>query len=249
MATGQPQSIGEALFKQVTGLFEDSAPVSAFLLMKLKNDADKLQKVDAVEASVVKSAIAAYEWQYEEANYWVRNSVALRKSAVNYQNAAVTMRALNDFKNAHKYSLLAAECAPNDPELVIYCVTSMLLAGNFSGAHKIASPFRENNAELSVICHEIEQLQQAIKEIGISEGRILMEMEMACAIATANKVRINSAEHLISTDPDGGKSIYVPLKFFGDLNTELRLEAGFSAELASDEHWDPLKLSIEFAHE
>ena len=71
MATGQPQTIGGKLFTEVTDLFDAETPISAFVLARLKRDAEKLQAADAVEASVVKSAIAAYEWKYDEADRWV----------------------------------------------------------------------------------------------------------------------------------------------------------------------------------
>lgn len=248
MANGQPQTIGAELFAQVASLFVDSTPASAFLLARLKREAEKLQGADAVEASVVKSAIAAYEWRDDDAHYWVKNFLSLRKSAASYQNASVTMRALNDFKSAGEYSLLASEFAHGDPGLAIKSVNALLIAGSFSEAHKIALSFRESNSELATACSEIEKLQQELGAIGISEERILAEMEMAAAVATANKVRIHSVEHLVSRDPDGGSSIYIPLNFFGDISTELDLEADFSAKLASDAQWDPVKLSIEFAH-
>lgn len=249
MATGQPRTIGGKLFTEVTDLFDAETPISAFVLARLKRDAEKLQAADAVEASVVKSAIAAYEWKYDEADRWVKNSIALRQSAVNYQNAAVTMRALNDFKRARDYSLLAVDCAPQDTEVILKAVNSLILAGRFSDAYKLAVPVRLLSENLDGVCNEIEALHQTMAELDLTEERITSEMEVACDVATKNRVRISSVEHFVSNDPDGGNSIYIPLKFIGDIGIELKLEEELSSRLVQDERWNPLKLSIEFCYE
>lgn len=249
MASGKPETITRQLFEKVAQLFISSEPVSDFAVAQMKREAEKLQGVDAVEASIVKSGIAAFLWNADEANYWVRNAISLRESTVNYHNASVTMRALNDFEAARDYSLASYRCAPNSADTASKAISTLMMSGNFSDALAIAIPHVGSMSEIAEVAEEIESLQQAMGAIGITEDRIKKEMQAAFKVAANRKVRVKTVGHNIVSDPDGGLGIYIPIVFIGDFSTENALEDDFASILVDDPEWDPVKLSIEFTHQ
>lgn len=249
MVSAQPQTIGGALFGEVTALFDSGTRATVFELKRLWNDADKLQKVDASEASVVKSALAAYEWNAVESRRWLNNAISLRKSAITYLNAAATMRVLNDFGGARDYARLAANLAPNDAEVVFQAVGCFVGSGRLSEAYELALPFKGRSETLTTSCTEIEDLQRKLSEIGVSEAEVSREIDIASMIAISNKVRIHDSQFRWAVDTDGSKCLYIPMLFFGSIDSELKLEQELAVALLEEDGWNPMKLSVEFTHQ
>lgn len=247
MTFGRPKTIGSELITHVENLFEDQVP-NRFELRRLKAEAEKLAHVDAYEASIIKSALAALEWEKERAGYWVRNSCSLRHDAKTHLNAAIAFRYLNDLDQGLKYVEIALTLAPQDSFIALQSAELMMLAGRISIAREILVNLKEHNGEVISLIDYTDYLLKALHRTKVSELQLQNEIRIATQVAAARHIRILSLGHFVCEDPGGDINYLVSVFFRGNIDDEISLEFALAEILVADENWNPLKLSVEFTY-
>lgn len=246
MIVARPQTIGSELFAQVEALLLMDGEPGSFQIRSLRAQADKLAAASAVEASIVKSGLAAYEWDEAGVAYWIRNSIALDKGASTYLNSAVTCRLVNDFEKSVEYTKAAIANGSYGLDIAIHASDSLVMSGYFSEAIEMLRACRHEAAQehLSFAESQLNGLTAA----GFTEVDLQTEVLAATRVARAHKKRIVAIGHRQSIDRDDGPIFRVAIQFKGDFRDEMKLETELAHLLCEMPHWDPVKLSVEFSH-
>ncbi|WP_447916183.1 hypothetical protein [Delftia acidovorans] len=250
MAKAARQTIRNELLGQVSDYLLKNTDVDVFTMKSLKRSADKLAAIDAIQGSLVKSAIAALEWNVEDAVYWAKNVVALSDTADSYYNAAVTLRAVNDYENAAVFARGIFERAPHNSDFAYASAEMQESAGFINDAHKIFESIKDSSEKAQkdfvISSHRL----KAMKDLAVTEERVRVDLKMACVLAYEKRVRINSIAHCYEFDPDGSSGCYfVLVKIPGNIEKVLNLEEALAIQLCEQPDWNPSRLSIEFTTE
>lgn len=247
MAYAVPQTIGDDLLDRVVALINGDDQVDPFTLKSLKRDADKLQKVDAVRGSLVKSAIASLEWDRDEALRWSNNMLMLEDNATTCFNAAISLRNSNDLKSAADFALRSYKHAPKNSTFAHHSAKMLEMAGRIKEANSILQSIKETNSETEEDFYASNQMIDAMKDIGIEEDQLINEIFIASELAAEKKIRIDFVAQGYEYDPNDGEGMYfVAIKVSVDFQKILELEELLALRLSESERWSPLKLSVEF---
>lgn len=248
MTFGRPQTIGSELLDEMEALFADESKGNRFVIQKIRSDADKLAKVDAVVASIVKSSVAAFEWDISQVNYWVNNALSLSRSVATLTNAGITYRFINDFPKMFAYAEDCLKLAPKDPKVLEVALDSAMSSGFIASSIKILDSIDIQTEALQSRARNAVKVSSWLANCGILESQLQAEVAIALQVATENRVRIQSVSHVLSHDPDGRVFYSIPLSFYGTLDDEWRLESALAERLAERSDWRPHIMSVEFKH-
>ncbi|MGX5661572.1 hypothetical protein [Diaphorobacter nitroreducens] len=246
MTNARPQTIGNELFAKVEALLLLEGEPSAFELRALRVQADKLAEASAVDASIVKSGLAAYEWADGDVAYWINNALKLEKSPTTFLNAAVTCRLINDFAKSIEYTRAACEHGLLGPNLAMHASDSFVMTGCFSEAIAVLKACQHEAVQNSLT--GIEKRLRGLISSGFTENDLQKEVLAAAHVARLHKKRIVAIGHGHSIDREDGHIFRAEIKFRGDFSDEMRLEASLAQALCDMPHWNPVKLSVEFSH-
>lgn len=247
MAYAMAQTIGNELLDRVVAFFESNDPVDQFTLKSLWRDSDKLQNVDAVRGSLVKSAIASLEWNREEALRWANNMLKLEDNATNCFNAAVSLRHANDLKSASDFALRCYEHAPKNFKFAHQSAKMLEMAGRISEANSIFREIQGQNEEIAEDFAMSNQMMEAMSDIGIKEIDLINEICVAADVASESRVRIKFVSQGFEYEPNNGDGMYfAAIKLPVDFSRVMELEERLALNLSENQGWNPLKLSVEF---
>lgn len=246
MTIARPQTIGSDLFAKVEALLLQEGEPSVFVLRALRAQADKLAEASAVDASIARSGISAYEWDEEKAAYWINNALALEKSPETYINASVTSRLINNFELSVEYARKACEVDARRSDIAMYACDSFHINGYFSEAIDVLKSFQHEAAKTRL--GNVEDRLRGLSEAGFTEQDLQKELHSAARVARLNRKRIVAIGHSFFIDPEEGPVFRTEIKFKGDFHDEMKLEAEFARMLCDMPHWNPVKLSVEFSH-
>lgn len=246
MTVARPQTIGSELFARVEALLLLEGEPSPFQIRALRAQADKLAAASAVESSIVKSGLAAYEWDEQGVAYWIRNALALEKGAWTYLNAAVTSRLINDFTTSVEYTRAACESGVYSPDIAIHVSDSFVMSGCLSEAIEVLRSCQHEDAQKYLI--SVKKRLQGLVASGVTEEDLQKEVLAASKVARNFKKRIVSIGHRHTVDREDGPIFQAAIQFKGDFRDEMMLEAELAKVLCDMPHWNPVKLSVEFSH-
>lgn len=245
MTGAQHQTRGQELLKNIEGLLYVEEESLSFALRRLRKEAENLANASAVDASVAKAGLAAHAWDFDEARYWINNSLSLEKSTNTYINAAVSARLMNDFAASVEYARQAARLGASNSFVVLYTAKILMVCGYYSEALAlmVSCPAKDD------FLHQLETCKNRIKHLnmaGISENHLQLEIEAATGVARRNKKRIMKISHVEADDREDGLIFVLEIVVKCQFKDCLMLEAELSGLQCDMEHWDPVKLSVEF---
>lgn len=247
MAYAMAKTIGDDLLNRVVALLGSETPVDPFTIKTLKRDSDKLQGVDAIHGSLVKSAIASLEWDRDEALRWANNMIALEDNAENCFNAAVSMRHVNDLESSAKFAIKCVGHAPHNLKYAHHSAKMLEMAGLVKESNEIFRSIKNPSEEILEDSDMSNRMLEAMHEIGIQQDRVVLETQVATKIATDMKIRISFISQGFEFDPKHGDgSYFVSIKVPVDFSMVLQMEENLALQLSDLPDWNPLKLSIEF---
>lgn len=245
MTGAQHQTRGQDLFKNIEGLLYLEEEASSFVLRRLRKEAESLANASPVDASVAKAGLAAHAWDFDDARYWINNSLHLEKSTNTYINSAVSARLMNDFAASVKYAREAARLGAANSFIVAYTTKILMVCGYYSEALAlmVSCPAKDDfMPQLEACKHKINYLNLA----GISEAHLQLEIQAATEVARKNKKRIIKMSHVEAEDREDGLIFVLEIVVKCQFKDCLALEAELSGLQCDMEHWDPVKLSVEF---
>lgn len=247
MAYAAPQTIGNDLLDRVVALMNGDDQVDPFTLKSLKREADKLQKIDAVRGSLVRSAIASLEWDRDEALRWSNNMLMLEDNAATCFNAAISLRNSNDLKAAADFALRSYKHAPKNSTFAHHSANILEMAGRLKEANAILQSIEDKSPEMEEDYIASSEMLDAMKDIGIEESQLIDEIFIASELAAEKRIRIDFVAQGFDYDPNDGEGMYfVAIKVSVDFQKILELEEQLALRLSESERWSPLKLSVEF---
>lgn len=249
MTFGRPQTIGDQLFAQVEAMLASGVTPSPFELRRLKVEADRLQRADSAVASIVKSAIAAFEWNFDEVRRWAKNAIALRNTPAILVNCGINFRVANLLPECLNCIDRGLQMAPSDPTIVLPAINALKLAGRWSDIPGYLRNLQSSGEDALRTLHDAERIIKSLEIINISEIELQQQVLIAFEIAKQHQVRIHRAQFETHTDPEIGQQLVVGLVFAGDVHTELKLESLLAHALMDRPGWNPMLLSVEFEHE
>lgn len=245
----KPQTIASTLFQELELLFVSETSPSELQLLRIHKQADVLAKANASDASLVRAGVAALRWDVAEANYQIRNALALDRCVSTCLNSALTYSALNDAKGAADAAIDAVKCAPNSQQAVDIAIENLVAAGRVSDALALIDQHLKMGLTLEEDRAEIDVLYDHINLAQISEAQIQNELLVAYSLLTDRRLRCRQFSWAIDVDPDGGSCVLFSLGFNGDFGMEMQLEAELAERLALNSEWNPNRLSVEFFYE
>ena len=240
------QTVAATLLGEVEHFFVEDIRPDPFTISRLLRSADGLQRVDAAEASMVKAAIAALQWDAEECRHWVNNAVRLDGGLETLHNAAVSFENQNLMDEALVFIVRAYEMAPQNPKVVRRAVHGFYGAGMLAETAKLIQEATAQGIDLGEDVPMAEGICSFCNAHGISLDRLQFEHNAAMRVLTQAQKRASYLEHEVFLDHDGEKTLVMKVGFIGSLQDELHLEAALAPVLAEEPGWDPNLLSTEF---
>jgi hypothetical protein len=252
MFMARPATAGKNIFERLYLFFTSGQAPTAFDLRRLEREAGELERIgEWSDAYIVRSGLAALQWDLEQAVNWVERALIADPTATVACNASITMRYLNRCDLAVPYALRAAEIAPLDFGIIDHVVAVLAADGRLHEAQAKADEYIARRGAVEE-GRDFEfhpgAFVEAMDGLGISEQRLQREIRAGLGILTEEGRRHDGVGFEIVPEPDGGAALSVALTFLGDHEDEMRLEAKFAALLINEPGWDPCRLSVELQH-
>jgi tetratricopeptide (TPR) repeat protein len=242
------KTVANELFVQLEHLFAADAVPDQFTLTRLEREAKVLDKVDASDASMVKAGIAALRWDFDKADYWVKNSLYLEHTTDNLLNAALTYRQLNRLDMTTEMTLKSYELAPRDAPVVNSAIKALWMSGQFVKASTIYNRALGDGVKLDAEVMIRVKSVDYMTELGISSERVVFEVRSAQQVLANNCKRMKAYKVDLYADHDESPSLVIQLEFAGNIADELRMESELAQVLAEEPGWSPGLLTTELQY-
>lgn len=216
----------------------------AFTIKRLERGADKLASVDVVTSSILRSALTALEWEFDETQYWIQNALKNDRSSLTLLNSAISNTLLSQFDNVVELSAESIRLSPKNTHDVKQAASHLANRGYFLESIMALEALDANDEESSELLENVKTVASYLDIAEVAQERVVDEMRKAYAVAFSQKKRISAC--IPSVDEDS--CLVIKLAFEGGLDDEFALERSFAEVLSNDPIWDPLKLSVEFAY-
>jgi hypothetical protein len=246
MFYAKPATAGAEVFDRLYLFMKTGA--TPFDIRRLEHDAQKLEHADLAQAYTVRAAIAALQWNIDDARYWTEKACIASASVTVRRNASVTFRHLNQCGTSGEYAVQALKLSPLNREDVEQAVGMLACAGRLSEALEIDREYRQRVPAEPPLRLDTEQLTGILDELKLPERQLQLELQAAMDVLTKERMRHKGVVFESSTEPDGGAMFTARVQFCGDIDTEMKLESRLAHLLADMSSWDPSRLSVEFEY-
>lgn len=223
-------------------------PPTEFDLRRLELDALRLEKADPSEAYTVRAAIGAIRWDVEAARKWSEKACVVDGSTITRVNASITFRFLNEVDLSAAYALNAFRNAPLDQTIATHCAAALTFAGRLSEAHEVFMDHHRRAGTTGQMAPDVTSVIRVLDACGSSENQLRAEVRAAMRLLSEEQIRHHKVEYEEVVEPDGGRALAVRIQYYGDIESELRLESKLAHRLVEMPNWNPAALSVEFAY-
>jgi hypothetical protein len=248
MSAARPATAGAEVLSRLHLLLKATDPVTPFELRRLESDAKQLENADKALAYIVRSGIAALKWDVQDATRWVERACTLDGSAVTRANAAVTLRHLNECTQASEYAIESYRLSLLDFRNADTVIGVLAAAGRLTEAKEIASEFDARTGKRNEFTFDAAMVACELEDIGCTETQLQRELSAAMKVLSEQRIRFSSVSYTSEEEPDGGSILTVHVRFQGDIETELKVEAKLAELLCDMPDWNPCKLSVELTY-
>lgn len=242
-----PQTINNELLNKLEVLYAMDGPLNEFEIRSIYRQAEHLAARDAAAANVIKAGLEALQWNKEAAYRLMDQAIRLEHSSNTLFNCSLNCKFVNDFDQSTNYIKKALKVSPNDLQTTQALVDVLANCGRFKEACEAAAEGAKRGLSLDGLS-VVTNIANDVNSLGISEARLIFEINAADYVLTDNKVRRREIIWKKHADPDGGQCLVLKIEFSGDFEDEIRLESQLAERLISEPGWDPSLLSIEFRY-
>lgn len=246
MAAARPQTIASDLLKQLERWFDAGVEIDDFERVRFKRNAEALMRVNAAEAHSALGGLAALCWDIAGARDHVRACTRIDPSAVNFGNAAISLRQVALMREASEYAANAATIAPIDVDLQDKAVSLLVAAGKINQALAVFDQAKARGLKVDADGLNMSELRTMLPSVGVDQEELERELECAYQVLRNNRLRPASWEIKECSDPDGGSTVVFTVSVSDDDLDEIALDAELAVLLADEPGWDPTRLSVEF---
>ncbi|MDB5953838.1 hypothetical protein [Ramlibacter sp.] len=255
MDTPRPE-VDSQILDEISGLMEHGRP-DELTLRRLDRRAEQLMRTDRPDLGwVARAAVAAFAWDVGAVEDISRRArQAFGRNAVQIANLSVSHKHVNLMDQAVEYAREATEIAPGDATIMDHLLQGLALSGRWSEALAISREFiqRVGPTHAGPVATEIEAAFPMrldwLAQAGVSEEQLQFELREAWAAMREAQVRSAGEQSWFEEDWEGGSGTFcVRIQFPGDIDLEMRLGSLLGPRLAQLPHWDPTRLSVDFAY-
>jgi tetratricopeptide (TPR) repeat protein len=243
------QTIAHDLLAEISGLLQSAEVLDMHVRQSVLQKASKLETQDAAASSLVKAAVYAIDWDFEQADYWMKNSLKLEQSAFNHLNAALTYKILGRVDLAAESAKRAYDLAPTDIEVVENAVEFLTWYGNFAGANAIYLHALDKGIWRSAhLDYDFGPHLSYMSDAGLTEEQIRFEVQAAHTVLAKNKRRFVGGQVELFVDHEQDATLSIRVEFIGDIQEQIRFESELAVVFSDYQNWNPNKLSTEISY-
>lgn len=227
----QPEELASNLINKLHDISVGLSPVNDLLLQSLKNDADKLLRLDVANAMIVKAGIAFFEHK-------TRDMLAFHQRAFDIapQNYVAVMNFASSCHNTGRYQqalelgLMAYDIyGDGDRELLEHIVDYAFSAGSirtaFTFAEKVKQQFKTEVVNYDVFTDSIEVMDN----LSLSDKDVETFFRAAGDVLVANDIYTDGVASWYSQDMEIISEIFVKT----DVETAARMNVELSQNLSA----------------
>lgn len=234
---GTPESISTTLIEDLNLLKSRSAGDISLDIARIKRDAKKLQKDDAVSSFIIQGGIASLEGDVE--NMISFHKKALRHNDTNYvalYNFATSLSFCFMYSDAIEIYNRLLEIGDNKLISLSQLSKTYSILGDYSTAHIYSSRYlSEKNSDLDQVIKEIAKMDSQLAERRIPNSDVEKYAAVMNDILKKNNFRLRSIETWVTEDNELIRDVHVTAspEYINKLNDDL-IEALDSVELTKE---------------
>lgn len=243
----QPLTIGSHLLTAIERFGQTDDLPSTFELGRLKREADKLLKANALDAYVVKAGIAALEWDAGAVAEHTDRALRLGSGAATYLNCALSLRFVGNIGSAADLMDKAAQRYPLDSVVLKAAVDLLVSAGRLHDAAKICQGMVDRSLPRVEFVESTIHVAAKAHQLGITDETMIAQAGFAFDVLAAHRRRLREYTVSVLHDPDGSEVLVCSIQFMGTALEEMRMESELACRLAELPDWDPCVFSMELS--
>jgi len=202
---------------------------------------------DRAEGHIASSAVAALDWDVEEAVRQVDLALQHDRSASMLTNATVTFGFINRPDLGENFARTAVRMVPSDHPTVDLISGLLIGLGKVSDAAALQSSYLDKYGD-HIFAVDAIGIATCVADANVDEEWIASEISIAREVLSGARLRTRQVGVFAGFEPDGAPSIVFDLKFRGSIETEFKLEGELASKLAATESWNPNRLSVNISY-